>query len=260
MDNRSASRMERWNFIDHGYCLGLDDRPDRQSEARAQLATVGLLEQTTFLVSSPTSGPKPPAIFDSHCAAARDAKSRGFRRILIMEDDVCFLRTKQHPADLVGRTVSRLPAGWQGLFLGHFPLRAFFIERGILRTMSGCSHAYIANEPLIDWLAGLDPCQDLPAQRIPLVRLVGQGIDAALAARPGMYAVFPMVAVQSTSVSSNVNPHRNRDGSRRSYFSKYRYTHLAIRCMRQAQWVAAILSPLHWMTRRAWLPERERSL
>jgi hypothetical protein len=249
--------MALWDFIHGSYCLGLTSRPDRQIEARRELARVGLLDRTTFLLSPPADGPKPPAIFDSHCAAARDAKLRGFRRILIFEDDVCFLREGRSLAGVVDRTMARLPEGWQGLFLGHFPLRAFFIGPGILRTVSGCSHAYVANGPLIDWLAGLNPHEDLPARRIPLHRLVGQGIDAALAVRPGMYACFPMVAVQSASPSSNIDPHRNRDGSRRSALSKYRYTHIAIRSMRAAQWVAAFFSPLHWMTRRRWLPEQK---
>ncbi len=251
--------MALWDSIHGSFCLGLSSRPDRQSEVRRQLERAGLAARTTFLISSPADGPKPPAIFDSHCAAAREAKTRGFRRILIFEDDVCFLRDGNSLAGVVERTMARLPEGWQGLFLGHFPLRAFFIGPGILRTVSGCSHAYVANGPLIDWLAALDPHKDLPAGRIPLNRLVGQGIDAALAERPGMYACFPMVAVQSASPSSNIDPQRNRDGSRRSVFSKYRYTHLALRCMRPAQWVAAFLSPLHWMTRRSWLPEQKPS-
>ena len=250
-----TEERDSWAFLDAAYCLTLSDRSDRQNELLPELRRVGLLAKTTLVVSEPTSGPKPPAIFESHCAAARDALDKGYRRILILEDDVCFLRHGHEVAQKVGRLMAQLPPTWEGLYLGHFPIRAFFVAPGILRSSSGCSHAYIANEPLLRWLAGLEPLTDLPARRIPLLGLVGQGIDAALACRPGMYACFPMLAVQSRSRSSNINPDFTRSGSRRKLLDKYRYTHHAIRGMRAAQWVAALLSPWHWLRRRRWLPE-----
>jgi hypothetical protein len=246
-----------WHFVDHVYCLTLDCRPDRQQESLQQIESAGLLHKTTFVVSKPSSGSKPPAIFASHCAAARDALKRKFSRILILEDDVVFLHRGQVLSEKVRRSLNELPPQWQGLFLGHFTIRAFFISPFTLRTSSGCSHAYIANRKLIEWLARLNPWADLAAGRIPLVKVIGQGIDAALACRPHMYGCFPMVAVQSSSPSSNINSAFDKRGRKRRLFDKYRYSRLMIKNMRLSQWVAAFLSPIHWIFRCAWLSEKK---
>lgn len=246
-----------WDLIDHAYCLTLATRSDRQQEVLRAIGNLGLSGQTSFIVSDPATGPKPPAIFDSHCQAARDAVGRGFRRVLIMEDDVHFLSSPRVVAERVRRAMAELPAAWQGLYLGHFPLRSYFHARGVLRTLSGCSHAYIASPALLDWLARLDPHADLAAGRIKLCRLIGQGIDAALACRPHMYACFPMLATQGRSPSSNIDPVFNRHGQKRGLFDKYRYSAMLIRRMRAAECIAALLSPIHRVTRSNWLSEDE---
>ncbi len=58
------------------------------------------------------------------------------------------------PATLraVERALRALPADWTLFFLGHWPLAAFFVRHNVLRTSSGCSHAYIANPRLLRWL------------------------------------------------------------------------------------------------------------
>lgn len=245
-----------WHFVDHAYCLTLDSRRDRQQEALQQIRSARLHHKTTFVVAKPTEGPKPPAIFESHCAAARDAVRRGFTRILILEDDVVFHSNTHTLTQRILRSIKDLPSEWQGLFLGHFPIRAFFVSPFTLRTSSGCSHAYIANQPLVDWLSDLNPYEDLAMGKIPLLKIVGQGIDAALACRPHMYACFPMVAVQSASCSSNINPTFDKKGHKRRWLDKYRYSHFLIRSMRLSQWVTAILSPVHWTTRKNWQVEQ----
>lgn len=246
-----------WHFVDHVYCLTLDCRPDRQQESLQQIESAGLLHKTSFVASKPSRGSKPPAIFESHCAAARDAIRRRFTRILILEDDITFLENSYSLAKKVLSSISDLPPEWQGLYLGHFPIRAFFISPCTLRTSSGCSHAYIANQPLINWLSSLNPYEDLAMGRIPLLKIVGKGIDAALACRPHMYACFPMIAVQSPSPSSNINHRYNKKGRKRSLLDRYRYSHILIQNMRLSQWVAAMLSPFHWATRNSWLVENQ---
>jgi hypothetical protein len=254
----SPPDLTRWGFIDNAYCLTLSTRMDRQSEALGQISAAGLSAKTSFIISEPATGPKPPAIFESHCQAARHAIGCGYKTVLILEDDATFIPHPEPPDDRVERTIGKLPPDWQGLYLGHFPLRAYFISSGLLRTSSGCSHAYLANRPLLDWLASLNPATDLKAGRIKLNRLVGQGIDAALACRPHMYACFPMLVTQGRSPSSNINSRLDRAGNKRRILDKYRYSALAIRCMRLAEWFAAGLSPLHWATRAQWLAEEDR--
>lgn len=251
-----AKDAGRWRFIDHAYCLTLTTRTDRQVEATRQIGQAGLLKKTTFIVSDPTTGPKPPAILESHCQAARNAVEHGYNAVLILEDDATFVRRHTRADQHIESLLRKLPREWQGLYLGHFPIRAYFISPGLMRTASGCSHAYLANRPLLEWLASLEPEADLKAGRLKLNRLVGQGIDAALACRPHMYACFPMLVTQGRSPSSNIDGRRNREGQKRRIFDKYRYSAFAIRHMRVAEWIAALLSPIHWLARDRWLAEK----
>src|SRR5690606_10328962 len=128
----------------------------------------------------------------SHRAVARHALERGLRRVLILEDDVCFRRAPD-PGRLA-RQLAGLPPGWRILFLGHWPFRARFVARDLLQVESACAHAYIANEPLLQWLDATP--FGAPAE---LRRGAGKGIDSAYAMLPGCYAVFPMLAVQGDS-------------------------------------------------------------
>lgn len=240
-----------WSFIDQAYCLSLRNRLDRRGDVLNTLASVGLLSRTTFVLSDPSPPPRPPAIFHSHRGAAVHARGAGYRRVLILEDDVAFHRLTPARLARIAAQVVRLPPGWIGFFLGHFPLRAYFIGWGILRSSSGCSHAYVASDHLINWLRHCDPKD--PA--IPRDRLVGQGIDAALACLPHMYATFPMVAVQSRSPSSNINARITNSGQPRSVFNRYWWTPVLLRGMRVSEIVVAVLSPLHRFRRGLWAAE-----
>jgi hypothetical protein len=240
-----------WSFLDQVYCLSLRNRDDRRREALEALAALGLLSRTTFVLSDPSPPPRPPAIFHSHRAAALQADAAGFRRILVLEDDVAFRGLTAARLRRIAAQVEGLPPGWFGFFLGHFPLRAYFVQPGVLRASSGCSHAYVASERLIDWFKHCDPLDP----RVPRERLVGQGIDAALACVPSMYATFPMVAVQSRSPSSNINARFTNSGQRRSLFNRYRWTPLLLQGMRVAEAVAVLLSPLHRLRRARWAAE-----
>jgi hypothetical protein len=240
-----------WSFIDQAYCLSLRSRLDRRGEVLDALASVGLLSRTTFVLSDPSPPPRPPAIFHSHRGAAIHAYGAGYRRVLILEDDVAFHRLTPARLARIVAQVDGLPPGWFGFFLGHFPLRAYFIGAGVLRSSSGCSHAYVASDHLIDWLRHCDPKD--PA--IPRDHLVGQGIDAALACVPRMYATFPMVAVQSRSPSSNINARITNAGQPRSIFNRYWWTPVLLRGMRVAEMMVVVLSPLHRLRRGLWAAE-----
>lgn len=184
-------------ILDAAYCISLQSRPERAAQARAELNRAGLLPITTFY--RPVRHPHRPVqgIWESHRAVARHALDLGLRRVLILEDDVHFRRVP-HPARL-RRQLDRLPDDWRILFLGHWPFRARFVTRDLLAVESACAHAYIANEPLLHWLAAT-PFGE------PGVRLrkgAGKGIDSAYSMQPGCYAIFPMLAVQGSSPSDH---------------------------------------------------------
>jgi len=235
----------RWPFVDAVYCISLRERPERTQSAADRLHALGLCGRTTFhRPTKPATGPTGVAIWESHRAAARHALACGARTALILEDDFVIAR----PRSAESRTnaaFQRLPPGWNALFLGHWPLSGYFTAPGLLKTRSGCAHAYILNRPLLEWLDAF------PIPDRMLHPLVGKGIDAAYASFDGMYALFPMIAVQSGSPSDCINARFYRSGRPRPLTNKFRYRDFVIhRCMRPAEWLCAILSPLHWTCER----------
>ncbi len=192
-----GGRSGVWPGIDAAYCISLRSRPERAAAARAELARVGLLPITTFY--RPVRHPRRPVqgIWESHRAVARHALERGLRQVLILEDDVAFRRAPD-PGRLA-RQLDLLPPGWRILFLGHWPFRVRFLTRDLLRVESACAHAYIANEPLLQWL----DATPFGAPGVELRKGAGKGIDSAYSMLPGCYAVFPMLAVQGDSPSDH---------------------------------------------------------
>ncbi len=240
-----------WSFLDGVYCISLRSRPDRAARAARELHRVGLCSQARFY--RPDRDHELPArgIWESHRTVARHALGRGLERVLVLEDDVRFARwIRPRTVARVRRALETLPADWRILYLGHLPLRAYPVGLGVLRTRSGCAHAYIANRELLRWLAA--------TPFAPVARevggMVGRGIDAAYRAMPGAYAVFPMLAVQAPVTSDHM-----ATGEKPIRRLKHLITRSPLRpyllsfAMRPAEWAALMLSPLWW-----WLEREER--
>jgi hypothetical protein len=244
-----------WSFLDGAYCISLSSRPDRAASAAAQFHRLGLCRRVTF--HRPAAHGEAPkiGIWEAHRAVGVDALAKGMRAVLVLEDDVRFSRrVTPRTVRNVGRALVALPPGWTIFFLGHWPLRAWFVGRRVLRTVSGCAHAYVASRRLLEWL------RDHPYGTAPIVRLVGHGIDAAYAALPATYAYFPMLAVQSTSPSDHVT----RFSGKRIKRPKHLVMRPGVRefllsgLMRPSQYAVAALSPLLYLLDRLGGPIRAR--
>jgi hypothetical protein len=232
------------DVVDAVYCISLQEAPDRYAAAQKLFHEFGMCRNVIFF--RPTRGRcQAVAIWDSHRAIAKEALRRGFDRVLILEDDVRFLTSWSRCVTAARTALAKLPADWQGLYLGHWPIAAYFHGWGVLRTVSGTTHAYIAHRPLLEWMAATDPMDPY----VPVERLIGSSIDAAFACRPGVYAVFPMKIVQTDFGNTRVMI--DRGGKRLGLFDPGRYRMFVI-CglMRPSQWLAAFLSPLHWLIMR----------
>jgi hypothetical protein len=173
------------------YCISLQEQPHRTTKAAAQFHALGLCQEALFY--RPVRGRDTDrAIWNSHRAVAQDAIAKGFTRILVLEDDVLFTQPRETLVRRITAALRALPSTWWGLYLGHVPIQAYFLRANLLRVRSGCTHAYIANAPLLAWLASTPP-------KSPEARMwhwIGQSIDAAMSSLPEMYAMFPMIAVQ----------------------------------------------------------------
>jgi hypothetical protein len=172
------------------YCISLQEQPHRTTKAAAQFHALGLCREALFY--RPVRGRDADrAIWNSHRAVAQDAVAKGLTRILVLEDDVLFTQPRETLVRRITAALRVLPSSWWGLYLGHVPIQAYFLRPNLLRVRSGCTHAYIANTPLLAWLASTPPM----SPEVPMWHWIGQSIDAAMSSLPEMYAMFPMIAV-----------------------------------------------------------------
>jgi hypothetical protein len=233
------------------YCISLQEQSHRTAQAVAHFHAMGLCQQVTLF--RPRRGRNANfAIWESHHLVATDAVGKGFDRIIVLEDDVFFYRGWDTNVALIKRAIDSIPANWWGLYLGHVPIQAYFVRRRLLRSRSGCTHAYLANRPLLNWLATTIPM----SADAPTWSIIGQSIDAAMSSLPELYALFPMIARQRFVGDYRINTRRDDRGRRRAFTDVDRWRYLFIfRGARFAEGAAVILSPIHWLTLE-WLRRR----
>jgi hypothetical protein len=245
-----------WSFVDAAYCISLKTRDDRVAQAAEEFHRAGLCRKVLFF--RPTKHPQKGIIgsWESHRAVAREGLARGAHRVLIFEDDVQFTR-RLRPRDLdrIRTGLERLPADWMLFHLGHWPLRAWPVSRNVLKTSSACAHAYVASERLLRWL----DAHGWGSPGVPMRPIVGKALDAAYAALPGTYALFPMLAIQRVSASDNFNMRGKPIRKAKHLVTRTRYREaLLSRLMRPVEFVIVMLSPLFYAAHR-WRSWRRRS-
>ena len=229
--------------LDAIYCISLQEQGHRTAAAAAHFHALGLCRHVVFY--RPARGRHANrAIWESHSTVARHAVERGFTRVLVLEDDVFLTQAPGALAARLAAVLRALPADWWGLYLGHVPVQAFFVRRNLLRVRSGCTHAYVANAPLLAWLAATPPLD------APMWPRIGQSIDAAMSSLPEMYAMFPMVAVQRFLGDYRVDTRFDDQGRPRGLFDvdRWRYIFIFAGGARFAEAMAVLLSPLHRLT------------
>jgi hypothetical protein len=225
------------------YCISLQEQPHRTTKAAAQFHALGLCQEALFY--RPVRGRDTDrAIWNSHRAVAQDAIAKGFTRILVLEDDVLFTQPRETLVRRITAALRALPSTWWGLYLGHVPIQAYFLRANLLRVRSGCTHAYIANAPLLAWLASTPP----KSPEAPMWHWIGQSIDAAMSSLPEMYAMFPMIAVQRYLGESSAGTRLDDQRQLGIFLEVGRYFFIYGVGARFAEAVAILFSPVHWLT------------
>jgi hypothetical protein len=241
-----------WSFLDAAYCISLKSRDDRLAQAAAEFHKVGLCQRVTFY--RPDKHPRNGFIgsWAAHRAVAMHALEGGCERTLICEDDVLFTRqVRSATLTAIDQALHALPPDWMIFYLGHWPLAAYFVRYNVLRTSSGCSHAYIASPRLLRWL------RDHPwgSAGVQFSRIAGRGVDSAYAKLPQTYALFPMLAIQRVSPSDNFDdlPTRKKQKKRKLKHlvtrSAYREVLLS-KLMRPFEITVVLLSPVFYVAGR----------
>lgn len=229
-----------WSFLEATYCISLRTRPDRAEEAARQFHRVGLCRLVTFYRPHKPEAGIISSIWTSHRKVAAHALAAGSSVIAVFEDDVVFaswLRPKTVSA--IRLAIARLPGNWMVFYLGHWPLWSSFVRPRVLRTSSGCAHAYVASSRLLNWLVE-HVVKDPSA---PRRRFVGIGIDSRFAAMRNAYAFFPMIAKQSRSPSDHPLYSESARTPRRQWLLVACTRFVINRGMRPAECVAVVLSP-----------------
>lgn len=225
------------------YCIALAEEPERAERAADLFHALGLCRAVTFY--RPRRGVEfSAAVWASHREVARHALAEGARRALIFEDDVVLPPNWPRRRRRVLRALERLPPDWWGFFLGHRPVQGYFVMHDVMRVRSMYTHAYIANAPLLAWLAKTEPMDP----RVP-VRGQNPAIDSAFANLPGMYALFPMIALQRFMGAYRFDAALDPTGRRRSLLDPGRYQYLTkYHGLRAAEAATVLASPVHRLT------------
>ena len=237
------ARPDSSRTVDAIYCINLQEQPKRFADAKRLFHSEGLCGDVIFY--RPTRGKHSTlAIWSSHREVAREALRRGQRRTLVLEDDIRFLSPWASILESIGRATSKLPDGWFALYLGHSTLQGYFVARGVMLVSSSTTHAYVANRPLLEWLDATEPMDPYTPVRS---KMIGRGIDAAFACLPRMFALFPMKIMQRRVEEARFDDHA---GPRAWWDPQRIRLFMLIEGSWVKQWVAAILSPVHWLLMR----------
>jgi hypothetical protein len=241
----AAGEALDWSFLDGVYCISLRSREDRAVNVAAQFHKVGLCRQVQYYRPLRFPGRGYIGSWESHRAVAEHARERGCQTTLILEDDVQFVRRlTPRSVRAIGRAIEGLPPDWMIFFLGHWPLWAYFVRPNVLRTSSGCAHAYIVSPRLLCWL------HEHPwgTPGIEKRRLIGKALDSAYARLPATYALFPMIATQSISRSDNFAVSRKKNTRLKHLVTHSRHREwLLSKLMRPGETVVVLLSPLFFI-------------
>jgi len=192
-----------WDFFDRIYCISLEAREDRRTEAAAEFAKVGLGGKVEFVLVRPHPSNIEQGMYESHMTCLRKGLEAGAESIVVFEDDVIFDRfDAQHFNHCV--EFLRAHPNWKVLLLGAL-IRASrktenpFIQRVRYQSLA---HAYALNRAYAETLA-YRPWEGI------VIDTIFRPLD------DDIYAVYPMFAFQNDFTSDNDKKYKGLERFRR---------------------------------------------
>ena len=206
--------MKLQEFVDAGYYINLDYKTGRRAKMEQMLAHYGWQNLVSRISAAQAfdhdvvCGYGTPdwkacvaACATSHAKAVRDAKEKGYSRVLILEDDAAIYEDQLEPAVLklerALESLSKIPE-WDVFLLGSMLLdnELEMAAPGLIRVRSfNGAHAYILNAKAFD--AVLRDCP--PNDVIPY--------DHVLLRLNAVFSAYPIVAVQAAEDTSSIGGH-----------------------------------------------------
>ena len=180
-----------WSFFDRIYCISIDTRIDRRTEAKKQFAGCGLLERVEFVLVKKHPADQERGIFQSHIMCLKKGLKAGAEHILIFEDDILIKNFQQHS---LGNAVTFLQKNthWNAFFLGAIINKMEKTDtQSVVTIQFRClAHAYAVNRPFAEHIV----CQSW--KDIPFDNLLRKHSKE-------FYALSPMIAFQSGASTDN---------------------------------------------------------
>lgn len=186
-----------WNWLPVAVCISLREREDRVKESSLQFHKIGLCQRVIYY--RPTRDKKPArGCWESHRKIAKIARDVWkLDKIAVFEDDVLFAdNIAPQRINNLDATLDSLPKNWNAFYLGHWSVLALPRQKGVNRSVSFCTHAYIMNKPLMTWMVK-HPFDNMPLPKV--LPSMFSGIDIHMSGKKKMYSMSPMIAYQSGS-------------------------------------------------------------
>jgi len=185
------SPAKYWDYFDKFYCISLDEREDRRTEAKLQFGKIGLLERVEFVIVKKHPHNIEQGIFESQLTCMEKGIRAGADTIVVFEDDILFERFS--PAGLKNCIdfLSTNPH-WKALYFGCLVSGSKKTQyRSVLKIKYRClTHACVFSRKFAESLV------KLPWREIAFDDLLRSLNDE-------FYAIYPSFAFQSNLRSDN---------------------------------------------------------
>ena len=181
-----------WDGVDKIYCISLAHRLDRQEEARAQFAAVGLVDRVEFLIVEKHPVDCEQGIYESHLKCMRKGIAAGAERIMVFEDDIVFDRVTPERIAQVSAFLNT-HTRWHMLFLGCMVSSSTPTDNASILKIRyrSLTHAYLVHRKFAEYIVAQ------PWRRVPYDDFLKQLKDNE------SYALYPSIAFQGDSRSDN---------------------------------------------------------
>jgi glycosyl transferase, family 25 len=186
-----TSPPDPWCFFDKIYCISIDTRIDRRTEAKKQFIQAGLLERVEFVLVEKHPENQEKGIFQSHMKCLKKGLEAGANHILIFEDDILIKNFQPQPL-LHAEQFLKSNRGWKAFFLGAISNRTKKTdETAVVSIQYRClAHAYALNRPFAEQFIRES------WSNIPYDNLLRKHCK-------DFFALSPMIAFQSKASSDN---------------------------------------------------------
>jgi hypothetical protein len=131
--------------LDQIYIISLHSSKNRQSRMKKWIPDNERLVKW-WLVKRDSLDPK-RGVFTSHTDILKDAKSKGYSYVLILEDDTVPIFPLEYILGKIENFLNNQPKKWNHLMLGYFPFRCRETNRPDLTSIkcAAGAHAYVVN-------------------------------------------------------------------------------------------------------------------